>query len=247
MRLPGDLVIHLFQLGWTENDLRRNALLRIHQEQPRRPQPPLAGPKLANVHYIAGPQRDAIEHRGDICARIVAGNLHVDSTHAPAVPLLNVVDQVQRARLFQEAGIGFHVGEYVADRAVLVLDRGHVAGHLRLVEILIALQLQALAEISSGELRVSDKRNVADHVAGTFINHEGQRQPVLLLVEHGQATDSGAEETQAAVVGSQAIDVLVDLLLMDLALEEPQEAGLGLDLGSQPGVGGDGVAFECRP
>ena len=69
----------------------------------------------------------------------------------------------------------------------------------------------------------------------------------MVLVPGELAAHPGLEEPQAAVIGRQAVDVLVDLLAVHGAAEEPEDAGLRLDLRAEPGVAGDGVADELGP
>ena len=104
-----------------------------------------------------------------------------------------------------------------------------------------------LGQFRGLDLRVAEDRDVADLRARAFVDDERQREPVFVGVVVQLAADLGLHEAQVAVVGRQAVDVLVDLLAVDVALEEPDDRRLRLDLRAQPGVAGDRVAHEAHP
>ena len=85
---------------------------RIDVEQAARHQPPLARLQLANIHDLRPDERHAVERRLDPRVRIVAADVDEDPPDAPPLAFLDVVDQVDLARLFEEHGLRLHVGEH---------------------------------------------------------------------------------------------------------------------------------------
>ena len=60
-------------------------------------------------------------------------------------------------------------------------------------------------------------------------------------------TDLGLKEAEAAVVAGERLDVRIDPGTVQVSAEQPQHAGLRLDLREQTGIGGDAVADEAGP
>ena len=94
---------------------------------------------------------------------------------------------------------------------------------------------------------IAQERDIADGVARSLVDHEGDRQPVLLFVELQFAADAGMEEAEAAVIGGQLGHVLVDLLAVDLAGKQIEIGRMRLDERLQPGGADELVADEVDP
>ena len=247
-------------------DFRHVAFGGIVVEQLGGLEPPFAGAEFAHIDDVAGMQGEAVEHGGDFGVRIFALDDHVDLAHGVAGAFLEVVDQVEGGVFFEEAGVGRDFGEDVAHAAVLVLQRHHVGGHLGLVEIFAVFELQIGEQLPAAVFLVSFDGDIADSVARPFVDDEIHDQPIgrLELVEFLRhetenrieiavflgivgtdfAADAGAEEAQAAVVGRQFLHVLIEFFAVEFALEKIKDGMGGIDLGSQPGGAGDGVAHE---
>ncbi len=110
-----------------------------------------------------------------------------------------------------------------------------------------AEQFQLLGQAAVRELLIAQERDVADGVARSLVDHEGDRQPVLLLIELQFAADAGIEEAEGAVIGGQLVHVLVDLLAVDLAGKQIEPGRMRLDDGLQPGAADELVADEVHP
>ena len=236
-------------LGLGEGDPRPLPLGGVGREQGAGLEPPLVFAELADVEDVARPQREPVHHHAVAGVRMLAPNLDVDLADPIPLPLGDVVDQVELARLLQEPGVGPDVGEHEAPAAVDVADHVQVGVHLRLVERLAPLELEIPLQELGLEPAVADERDVADLVAGPLVDHEGQVRPVAdPLADHRHLpADAGLEEAQAPVVGSQGLDVGIDPLPVHVPPQKPEHARLRLDLGQEAGVAGDGVAHEARP
>ena len=68
--------------------------------------------------------------------------------------------------------------------------------------------------------------------------------PVFVVFQ--RPADLGLEESERAVVGGQTLDVGVDLVLVDEALEDHHRGRLRLDLRLQPPAGDELVADELH-
>ena len=180
---------------------------------------------------------------------MLAADADVDLAHAVPLSLLDVVDEVQLAGFFQKPRIGPDVGEDKTTAAVDIADHAEIRIHLRLVERLAAGELELPRNELALELAVSDERHVADVVTRPLVDDEREHRPLTLAaVHHLQlAAHLGLEKAEAAVVGGERLDVGVDLGAVEVAADEPHDAGLRLDLREQAGVGRDGVADEARP
>jgi len=178
---------------------------------------------------------------------VVALDLDVDPADAEPVALVDVVDQIEAAGLVVVAGLGLNVGEDVADAAVLVLQRGQVVLHVRLVEVLAGPKRHFREELFVGEFRGPLDAHVADREPLALVDHERDRMPFALGVVVHVAADPGPKEPQAAVVGRQPLDILVELVGVEIAAENIQRRRLRLDLGAQAGVAGDRVTHEVDP
>ena len=236
-------------VGLAEDDPWAVSLGGIGSEQATRLQPPFVLAELADVEDVPRPEREPIQDRAVARVGMLAADADVDLTDPVALSLGDVVDEVELARLLEEPGIGANVGEHEPATTVDVADQPEIGIHLRLIEGLAALELQVAGEELVLELAVPDERDVADIVARPLADHERQQRPVAAAaVHHLELTaDLRLEEPEAPVVGRDQIDVLVDLVAVDLAADEPEDAGLRLDLRHQPGVAGDRVADEVRP
>ena len=82
-----------------QRDLRRIALGRIGQVEPRGLQPPLAVADLAHVGDVACLEREAVQHGGDLRVGILPLDFHDDAADAVARALVDVVDQIDLSRL----------------------------------------------------------------------------------------------------------------------------------------------------
>ena len=180
---------------------------------------------------------------------VLAADVDVDLPHPVALPLVDAVHEVELARLLEEAWIGTDVGEDEPAATVDVADQPQVGVHLRLVERLAALQLEIAGEELALEAAVAQERHAPHRVARPLVDHEGEHRPVAAgPVHHLQfAPHLRLEEAEAAVVGGEEVDVLVDLLPVDVAADDPEDPRLRLDLGEEPGIAGDGVAHEAGP
>ena len=247
VRITGQLLIVV--IGLAEDDPRAISLGGIGRKQTARLEPALVVPELADVEDVARPQREAVEDRTVARMGVLTADADIDLANPVALPFGDVEDEVEFPRLLEEAGIGADVGEHESAAAIDVADQAEVGIHLRLVERLAALQLEVAGEELPLELAVSDERDVADVVARPFVDDEGEKGPIAAAAVHHLefAAHLRLEEPEAAVVGRDQIDVLIDLLTVDLAADEPEDAGLRLDLRHQPGVCGDRVADEVRP
>ena len=180
---------------------------------------------------------------------MLAADADVDLAHAVPLSLLDVVDQVQLARLLEKSWVGLDVGEDKAAAAVDVADHAEVGIHLRLIERLAAGELEIPRDEFTLELAVADERHVADRIPRPLVDHEGEHRPLAFAaIDHLHlAADLGLEESETAVVGGERLDVGVDLAAVEIAAEQPEHTGLRLDLREQAGIGRDGVADEARP
>ena len=88
--------------------------------------------------------------------RIFALDVHIDPGNAVAIALFDVVDEIELPRIFEESRVGLDVGERVTDAAVLILERAEVGGHLRLVEVVAALELQLGQQLLARILGIAD-------------------------------------------------------------------------------------------
>ena len=246
-RLLGHPRAHV--VGLREHDLRPFPLGRVGQEEAARPQPPLVLAEFAEVEDVAGPEREPVEHRAVPRVRMVAADPHVDLAHAIPLPLLDVVDEVELARRLEEAWIGSHVGEDEPAAAVDVADQVEVGVHLGLVEVFAPLELDVALEELRLELAVADERHVAHGVPRPLVDDEREARPVTIAFVHHLhlAAHLRLKEAEAAVVGRERLHVLIDHLAVDVAANDPEDAGLRLDLREQPGIAGDRVAHEAGP
>jgi hypothetical protein len=235
--------------GLRETDLRPLPLRRVGGEQAARLQPPLVLAELADVEDVTGPQREPVEHHAVPGVRVVAADPDVDLADPVALPLADVVDEVELTWLLEEPRIGLDVGEHEAAAAVDVADLVEILVHLGLVEELASLELQLPLQKLGLELAVAHERDVANGVSRSLVDHEGDVRPVAHALAHDRhlAAHLGLEEAETAVVGRQGVDVAVDHLLVDVAPQEPEHARLALDLREQPPVAGDRVADEAGP
>ena len=166
---------------------------------------PFAVAQFPGVGDVAGAQRQAIQYGRASRVRVVAADLDVDAPDAIAVPFLDFVDQVELARLLEEARLGLDVGEDVADLAVLVLHAGNVLGQLRLIEEVAARELEILGQLLGFRAWLLPMtETLLTTYRGPFVDDEVQRHPALLFVVDPFATDAGAEEAQTAVIVGQA-------------------------------------------
>ena len=247
LRIAGQLQIVV--VGLAEDDPRAVPLGGIGGEQAARLQPPFVLAELADVENIPRPEREPVENRAVACVGMLAADPDVDLSDPVALPLGDVVNEVELARLLEESGIGADVGEHEPAAAIDVANQPEIGIHLRLIKGLAALQLEVAGEELALELAVSDERDVADVVPRPLADHERQQRPVAAAAVHHLelAADLCLEEPEAPVVGRDQIDVLVNLVAVDLAADEPEDSRLRLDLRHQPGVAGDRVADEIRP
>ena len=249
-RVACDLgVFRVVGLRLAEHDPWPLALGGIGQKQTARLEPPFIVAELADVEDVAGPQREAVEHRAVLGVGVLAPNPDIDLADPIALAFGDVVDEVELARLLEKPRVGLDVGEDEATAAVDVPDQAEVGIHLRLVEGLTALELEVPGEKLALELAVADEGDVADGISRPLVDHEGQHRPVAAgPVDHlDLPADLRLEEAEAAIVGGQQVDVLVDLLPVDVTAEEPEYARLRFDLGEQSGIAGDRVADETGP
>ena len=181
--------------------------------------------------------------------RMLAADADVDLPDAIPLPFGDVVDQVELPRLLEKPWIGPDVGEHEPPAAIDVADQVEVGVHPRLVEVLPPLELEVPLEELVLELAVADEGDVADGVSRPLADHERQVRPVAgALVNHLHlAAHLGLEESEAAVVGRQRLDVLLDDRPVDVAADQPKHPRLRLDLREQPRITGDRVANETRP
>ena len=121
---------------------------------------------------------------------------------------LDVVHQLELARLFQEDRLGLDVGKHVALAAVQLFEPGDVGVHLVLLERLrtgrqrldvVVRLLQRGAFVGSGfsstpvasdsleKILLPMNDDAFDLVARAFVDHEPQREPLVLFVEHRAA------------------------------------------------------------
>ena len=82
--------------------------------------------------------RKPIERGLNFRVRVVAVDVDVDVADAPPLAFVDVIHQLELARLFQKDGFGLDVGEDVALAAVEFLEPGDVGVHLVLLERLRA-------------------------------------------------------------------------------------------------------------
>ena len=55
------------------------------------------------------------------------------------------------------------------------------------------------------------------------------------------------EKTEAAIVGSDQVDIFVNLLAVHFAAEQPENTRLGFDLCEQSGIASNRIANKARP
>ena len=246
--IAGNLLV-FFPLGLTKCDPRSLSLGGIGKKQAARLQPPFVFAELADVEYVAGPQREPIEHGAVPRVRMLAADANVDLTHAIALPLVDIIDKVELPRLLQKPWIGPDVGKDEATTAVDVADQTKVDVHLRLVKRLAAGELEIPREKFALKLVVADKRYVADRIPRPLVDHEGQHRPLALAaVDHFDlAAHLRLEEAEAAIVGGERLDIGIDFGAVEIAADEPEHARLRLDLREEPGVGGNAVADKACP
>ena len=246
--VAGDLLV-FFTVGLAEGDARPLALGSVGEEQAARLEPAFVVAELADVEDVARLEREPVEDGAVAGVRMFSADADVDLADAIPLPLLDVVDEVQLAGLLEEPRIGPDVGEDEPAAAVDVADHAEVGVHLRLIERLAAGELELPRDELALELGVADERYVADGIARTFVDHEREHRPFAVApVDHLEfAAHLGLEETEAAVVGGERLDVGVDLGAVQVATDQPEHTGLRLDLREQAGIGGDRVADEARP
>ena len=92
-----------------------------------------------------------------------------------------------------------------------------------LVEVLVALGFDQRQQIVDVEDLHAEQRDVANLIARTFVDHEGDVDPLPVGIGFQFAADAGAEEAQAAVVFDQPFDVAVDLLAVEIAADQPEQ------------------------
>ena len=248
LRIAGNLLV-LLPLGLAEGDAWPLALGCIGEEQTARLEPTLVVAEFADIEDVARAEREPVQDRAVAGVRMLAADADIDLAHAVPLPLLDVVDEIELTGFFQEPRIGPDVREDEAAAAVDVADHPEVGIHLRLIERLAAGELELPRDEFALELAVADERHVADGVAWSLVDHECEHGPLAFAtVDHlDLAAHLGLEEAEAAVIGSERLDVRVDLRTVQIAADEPEHTGLRLDLREQAGVGGNRVADETGP
>ena len=88
------------------------------------------------------------------------------------------------------------------------------------------------------------KATLSTWYRGAFVDHEAEREPLVLFVELELPADLGVEVAERAVVGGELVDVGVDLFAIDVAFEDVRNRRLGIDLGLEPAGADELVADE---
>src|SRR5689334_4107065 len=66
------------------------------------------------------------------------------------------------------------------------------------------------------------------------MDNETQCHPFVLFVEYLLSTDFGVEIAEGSVIGSELVDIRVDLLLVDVSLKEHRDRRAGINLSFEP-------------
>ena len=117
-----------------------------------------------------GREGEPIERGLNPRVRVVAVDVDEDAADLPLLAFLDVIDQVDLARFFEEHRLGLDVGEHVALAAVEVLEPLEVVVHLGLFEHLSGRQRHAPFERRIGKDLVADVGHVADLVARALVD-----------------------------------------------------------------------------
>ena len=222
-------------VGRRVGDLRLDALLRFDLEKLGGLQPPLAGADFAGVGDVARLEGEAVQHRRDLRVRVLAFDLDVDAADAVAVAFLDVVDDVELARLFEEAVVGLDLGEDVALAAVLVAELLQIEVLLVLVERLVAEQLDLLASGRPlSNLRLPRNEMLRTEYRGPSLITKVIVTQFCFSLNSRLAADAGVKVAEAAVVRGQFVDVVVELLAVELAGEEVEIGRVRFDERLQP-------------
>ena len=241
-------VVPLESGRWRDDDLRRCPLGGIVQENLGGLESPLAGPEFPGIDDLPGIDGHTISNHAGLGVRGFALDFDVDLARSDLRALLDAVDQVDQSRLvFQEADLGIDLGENVPLAAVDVLHGGFVKQVLGLDIRFARPQLEIPSEFRRAELLVAHQPHIADLIAEPFIDHESDRNPILLFTRLQDSADRDVEEAQVMVIGSEAFDVFFEFFSVEITFDVPEPARLGLHLGYQPFPAGDRVADEVRP
>jgi hypothetical protein len=159
---------------------------------------------------------------------VLASDMDVDLTDPIPLSFHDAIDQIELTWLFQETGVGLNISKDKSTAAINVANLAKVGIHLRLVEELATGQLQFPLKELFLETTVAHKGDIANLVARAFVDDKGKQRPVTAdAIEHLNLTaNAGLEEAEAAVVGGQGFNVMVDLLVINIAAEKPEDTRL---------------------
>jgi hypothetical protein len=179
---------------------------------------------------------------------VIAAHRDVHLADVVGLVLVDVVDEVHPARLLEEPGHGLHLREQASLLVVLVLHEGHVFAEQPLIEGVAGLQLRLLPQLLFADDLVPRQFDVADAEPRPFLDAERDAHFRLVVRERLHGFDPGVEEAQAVVVLSEDGCVILDRLGVVVPSHEPEDDGLGRQLGLQHRAADEVVAVEAdRP
>ncbi len=217
----------------------------VAREDLRTGQTLLAAFDLGLIREIARFDEQAVVDDRFLGVGMLPFDADVDAADAHRLVLADAVFHVDPTGLLKEHGLGIDHGEDASQLAVLVGDLFDVGVEFALGEVLVFLELHVLGEGLGVDHLVPFEVNVADLVAGPFLDVILDGDVGLVGRELFPVLDLHVEVAEARVVFLDGVDVFGDGGGVVLAAEQPQFAGAGLELGPQLGVGEVLVPLEA--
>ena len=178
---------------------------------------------------------------------MVAHDVDVDRTDAVHPVFIDLVKNVHHAGLFDEPGHRIHLGEHAAQLAVFLPDLFHIGIDLSGRVELPFLDRLVFAEVVFGNDFGPHHFDVPDLVPRAFIDVVDDRQLRFIFVELQIMLDAHIEIPQAMVVLLHLGLIVGNRGGIIFAADDPELAGLGLQLELEERIGEKVVPLELHP